>query len=85
MNPDRPGRWRRRLRVYGAAVMLNAAIVTGAPSARMLEPVPIVRPLAGARQGFDPREVVGGGLVLTVPMTEIGAGPAQTSRLGRMN
>lgn len=85
MNPDRPGRWRRRLRAYGAAVVLNAAVVTGVPSVRSLEPVPIVRPVARERPGFDPREIVGDGLVLTVPIIEFGAGRAQTSRLGRMN
>ena len=68
MKPNRHARWRRRLRAYGAAVMLNAAVVTGLPAARPVEPVPIVRPFARRGSGFDTREIVGADIVLTVPM-----------------
>ena len=48
--------------------MLNAAVVSALPTAKPVEPVPIVRPLARRPDGFDPRELVGAGAVLTVPL-----------------
>jgi hypothetical protein len=62
--------------------VLNFALATGVPVARPIEPVPIVRPFARRPVGFDPRELLGPDVVLTVPVLAGGMPPADEPRPG---
>ncbi len=67
-----PGRlhlWRRRFVEYGAALVLTMALFAPATESRPKPTFAVVRLLQrrGA-MGFDPREVVASGVVLTVPI-----------------
>lgn len=65
--------WRRRIRAYGTAVMLTAAIVGSAPSGVTAPATAIVRWHARRNEReFDPVEVVRADLVLTMPLASAG-------------
>lgn len=67
------------LRASSVAASVTMAILAPLPDAPLRTPPAIVRS-AGRRGRFDPREVVAGRVVLTVPLEE--AGPPEVGRIG---
>ncbi len=80
MRLGRLDRWRRRFVEYGAALVLTMALFAPAAEGRPRPTFAVVRLLQrrGA-VGFDPREVVRSGVVLTVPITGTQNGHASTA------
>ncbi|MDP9369676.1 MAG: hypothetical protein M3Q03_15620 [Chloroflexota bacterium] len=78
--PRRMDRWRRRLIEYGAALVLTMALFAPATEGRPRPTFAVVRLLhrRGA-MGFDPREVVASGVVLTVPIAGTQNGHVSTT------
>ncbi len=76
----RMDRWRRRFVEYGAALVLTMALFAPAGESRPRPTFAVVRLLQRrGPAGFDPREVVPSGAVLTVAIAGTQSGNANTA------